>query len=426
MTLQELLQARAGKVQRQSAMLAKAKAENRDLTEAEEQEFETLESEITSLDTQIDAKKKQDKRDSVVAARMNTLDQPVDPVFRAALPGASPVEKKEDYGFQSLGEFVNAVRFGDSKGRLDAIRNDMSMGTGTEGGFKVPEQFRDEMLRLNAESSIVRSRANVIPAGDPPDSKISMPVFDQGANGVYGGVEVEWIAEGAEKPKTDAKLKEVSLEPQEVAAHVVVTDKLLRNWSSASSFLQNLLRQSMVAAEDLAFLKGDGVGKPLGFIGSAGGLAVNRGTANKIAYADVVKMMAKLLPESDAFFIAHQTTIPELMALQDPSGRYIFNGGDATKGIPATLLGLPIRFTGKTYALGTKGDLVLVDLSYYLIKDGSGPFIAASEHVYFRNNKTVIKCFWNVDGQPWVTTPLTLEDKATQVSPYINLDVPAV
>jgi HK97 family phage major capsid protein len=130
-----------------------------------------------------------------------------------------------------------------------------------------------------------------------------------------------------------------------------------------------------------------------------------------------------LLPESvgRAVWIANQSTLPKLATMQDPEGHYIFLQGDITKGIPATLAGIPLKFTGKTPTLGNKGDLMLVDFTYYLIKDGSGPFMAASEHVYFTNNKTVIKVFWNVDGKGWVKTPLTLEDGSTQVSAYVVL-----
>jgi len=67
--------------------------------------------------------------------------------------------------------------------------------------------------------------------------------------------------------------------------------------------------------------------------------------------------------------------------------------------------------------------LILADLSYYLIKDGSGPFVAASPHVYFTTNKTVIKIFWNVDGQSWLNDPLGLEGSvANTVSPFVVLN----
>jgi HK97 family phage major capsid protein len=84
------------------------------------------------------------------------------------------------------------------------------------------------------------------------------------------------------------------------------------------------------------------------------------------------------------------------------------------------LMGYPIMWHERSPALGTKGDLTLADLSNYLIKDGSGPFVASSEHVKFTSNKTVFKIFWNVDGQPWLTAPFTQEGGFV-VSPFVTL-----
>lgn len=455
-SLQDLLQARANKIDRQGVILAAAKADNnRDLTDEEDQEFETLESDIVELDEKIEARKKKEHRENTVAARSAALQQLNSTPYRpSALLGGNPTQapQKDDGGFKNLGELIHAVRFGDPKGRLaelpvgqgqgggyavpEAFRNQIlpsrlnqwSMGTDSEGGYAVPDQFRPQVLMMQPEASIVRPRATVLPPGEPADGKLTMPALDQGTNGVFGGVQVQWIGEGVDKPETDGNLREVSLQPQEVAATTVVTDKLLRNWAAANKFISSLLTKAMMAAEDIAFLKGDGVGKPTGVIGATGSLTVNRGTANKVTYTDVVNMLAKLNPESlsSAEWVANQSTLTDIVTLQDPAGRYIFIQGDATKGIPSTLAGIPIKFTGRTPAKGAKGDLVLVDLTYYLIKDGSGPFIAASEHVLFRQNKTVIKAFWNVDGKPWVVSPLTLEDGSTKVSPYVVLDVPVV
>lgn len=349
---------------------------------------------------------------------------------------------------------VHAVRFGDAKGRLNnlpvgqgegggfgvpeafhgqlfpnRIANEWEMGTGENGGYALPPtQFRPDILKLNPESAIVRSRATVIPAGSPPDGKVTMPALVQGSKGVYGGVEVAWIGEGELKPETDANLREVSLEPHEVAATMTITDKLLRNWQAANTFISSLLQGAMNAAEDIAFLTGNGVGKPSGVSSAAGAIVVNREAANQITFLDTLQMRSKLLPESlgGAVWVANLSVLPQIATLQDPAGNYIFIQGDATKGIPTTLCGIPITFTGKTPILGKKGDLMLLDLSHYLIKDGSGPYIAASEHVLFRQNKTVIKVFWNVDGKPWVIEPLTLEDGDTKVTPYVILGIPAV
>lgn len=451
MTLQELLQARAAKHDEMKGMLNKAESENREMTAEEEARFNALDGEYDQLTNEINALQEKENRKSKLSSRDNELNKPQNNgSYRPSALGGAPVQqnKLDDGGFKNVGEFINAIRFGDSRGRLaelpvnqnqgggyklpDAFatsvrpqfQNEWQMGVGEDGGFAVPEQYDTSRIwRLNAPANIVRSRAMVLPAGDPPDAAITFPALNQGANGAYGGVDVTWIAEGADKPETDAKLLEITLTPQEVAATTVVTDKLLRNWSAGSTFISNLLRGAMAHAEDVAFLTGNGTGKPTGVLSAAGALSVNRTTANDVSYLDVLTMLSRLASGESAVWVANQNMMPKIATMIDDNGKIIFGSGDMSRGIPSTLLGIPIIFTGKVPGVGTKGDLSLIDFSQYLIKDGSGPFVSASEHVLFRQNKTVIKCFWNVDGKPWVPAPMALED-GTTVSPYVVLDVP--
>ncbi|RJE89048.1 phage major capsid protein [Paenibacillus sp. 1011MAR3C5] len=452
-----MMQARAAKHTGMKALLDKAETEKRELTPEEEAQFNALDSEYEQLTAQIQAAEEAEGRKSKIASRENELGKPTGQPYRpsASALGGMPVQQKkmDDGGFTNLGEMINAVRFGDTRGRLSELpvnqnqgggykvpdafvasmrpqfRNEWQMGTGEDGGFAVPvQQDTSRLLQLNYSNNIVRSRAQVLPAGDPPDAAITIPAFSQGADGSLGGITVTWIAEGADKPETDAKLFEVTLTPQEVAATTVATDKLLRNWSAGSAFITSLLRQAMNTAEEIAFLTGNGVGKPTGVLTAAntGAISVNRATSGTVTYLDVLTMLARLLMSANAqpIFIANQYMLPQIASIRDDDGKIIFGSGDASKGIPATLLGIPIHFTDKVPASGSRGDLSLIDFNQYLIKDGSGPFVAASEHVLFRSNKTVIKCFWNVDGKPWSPAPLTLENGVI-VSPYVILDVPA-
>jgi hypothetical protein len=48
--------------------------------------------------------------------------------------------------------------------------------------------------------------------------------------------------------------------------------------------------------------------------------------------------------------------------------------------------------------------------------------VAASEHVKFRENKTLIKVFYLVDGQPLLKAPFKGEDDR-EVSPFVALDL---
>lgn len=346
-------------------------------------------------------------------------------------PGPEPARE-----FESLGEFMHAVRFRPSDQRLewrDSTHAEQRMDSGAAGGFAIPKQFIGQLREVTPADAVIRPRAQVLPAGTPPDAEISMPALDQtGDNPAnsYGGISVAWIGEGAAKPETSLSLREITWKPHEAAAHTVLTDKLLRNWQAASSLIERQLRAAMIAAEDYAFLRGDGQSKPKGIIGHPAAKTVNRAEANEIHYADVIKMYADAMQGTSKVWIASQQILPQLMNMKDDSGGSGDNGGGAyiwqpngREGVPSTLLGLPIIWNPRSPALGSQGDLVLADLSYYIIKDGSGPFVQASEHVHFINNKTVIKITWNVDGAPWLTEPFKQENGNT-VSPFVVLDVP--
>lgn len=424
------------------ALLTAAEAANlTDLNEADDATFKANEAEIEKVKAAIARYEGQEQAEAALgetrpAAARGQATEPV----RA---GGDPAVKE----FESFGQFMSAVRFNQNDVRLSDLYRagddsrqvaflgtldggqfvaEQRMDTGSQGGFMVPRQFLSEILKVDPATSIVRPRAHVIPAGFPPDAGISIPALDQtgGAPGnMFGGVQVDWIAEGVAKPETDAKLREINLEPKEVAGHIVVTDRLLRNWQAGGPFLQGLLRDAISQAEDFAFIAGSGAGKPLGFVNSPAAIAVPRTTTGRILYADLVAMVSVMMMRGGSpVWIASQSVLPQLLNMVDGDGRLIFQMAPAD-GLGPRLLGYPLIINNRFPGLGNKADISFGDFSNYLIKDGSGPFVATSEHVKFIENKTVIKAFWNVDGQPWLTGPFT-EENGYQVSPFVVLDVP--
>ena len=301
------------------------------------------------------------------------------------------------------------------------------MDTGAAGGFMIPPQFRSELLRVDPVASLVRPRAQVIPAGSPPDSAITIPALDQTGDtpeNVFGGVEVLWTGEGATISDTSAALREIKLEPEEVSGSVTITDKLLRNWQASGVFVENLLRGAINQAEDRAFIFGDGVAKPLGFQKAGARLTVPRQVAGKVSYLDLTGLISKVIMRGGTpTWSASQGVMQEVLNMVDSFNRPIYVASPVA-GVPGTILGYPVVWNNRNPGVGSAGDISAVDLSYYLIKDGSGPFVAVSEHVKFQQNKTVIKIWWNVDGQPWLTEPFT-EENGFQVSPFVVLDDPA-
>ncbi len=429
--LKQLREKRAKLVAEMRGIIDTAEGEDRDLTAEEQSAFDTAKASKDDLDKRIE-------RLEGIEASEATLDAVVPAASRRASiqrPGGDPAARE----FESVGEFLSAVRFRPSDQRLEfvegvgaetdenGLRAEMRMDNDRQGGFMVPNQFRSNIMSISPQDALVRPRANVIPAGSPPDAGITMPALDQSGDNpgnVFGGMTFAWIEEGGEKPETDAELRGVSLVPHEIAGFVTVTDKLLRNWQASASFLENLMRGGVSAAEDYAFLRGTGNGQPLGALNAPVLKAVNRATANQVSYTDLVNMVAVLLMRGGSpVWSIPQGALPQIAKLKDENNNLIWQA-NARDGFAGTLLGYPVRWNNRAPALGSKGDILLADWSYYLIKDGSGPFVAASEHVKFTSNKTVIKIFWNVDGAPWMNAPFK-EENGYEVSPFVALDIPS-
>jgi HK97 family phage major capsid protein len=420
------------------AMLDKADGEKRAMTAEEDAEYRKVEAEVDQLEKDIlDAEADAERRRKLAEKELQARNaRTVIKVAKDKGDDTQDVDPEKE--FRNVGEFLHALARLKSDGvrdaRLEALREqrEQTMGTGATGGYALPEQFDATIRQVQAQEAIIRPRAAVIPAGSPPDAKLTFPALDQtSAQNIYGGVTVVHTGEGVTMTETTARLREVSLEPKEISAYIVVTNKLLNNWAAAGAFVTRQLSAAVVGQEDYDFMRGNGVNKALGFLNTSAAISYNRAGANAIAFADVYNMLARMLMRGGGSYVwlASQTVIPQLAAMVDAGSHAIWLGGSGPANnagagpLPSTLLGIPVVFADRLPALGTKGDLSLVNLAYYLIKDGSGPFAASSEHILFLSNKVVFKIVWNVDAHPWLTEPIGLEGSTSNtVSPFVILN----
>lgn len=427
MTLQQLREKRAQLVEDMESILASAEEEGRlELNEEEAELYAEAEQKLEQIKAAI-------SRKEGLQSEKSKLEEP-EPAATKGQGADAPVpgpEAKKD--FDTVGEFIGAVvkhyRGGKDDPRLTWQDNEIGaatqeMGTGSAGGFMVPNQFRDTLLKIDPQGSIIESRSNVIAAGDPPDAAITMPALDQSGStdNVYGGVSVEWIGEGDTKPETDADIREVSLQPHEIAAHVPFTDKLMRNAPAFTQQVETLMRQALIAAREQAFFSGDGVAKPLGMLNAGATYAQSRDTNNEVNYVDLANMVSRLhMDGGQPYWLITQAAMTQILQLADPNGNYVWQP-NAVEGSPMSLFGFPVFWHQRSPTLGNEGDVMLCNTNpYYMVKDGSGPFVSMGFiNDDFTKNRTRIKVFHNVDAKPWLTEPFTQEG-GFEVSPFVKL-----
>lgn len=431
---------------RMEAILAAAEADSaRALTADEQTEFDKLQAQIDELDaTASRAADMQARRAAIAAvrARAGVAGPAITPAAAvAAAPARAGVEQPKE--FENLGEFMFAALMTPNDPRLashwrepqDGTRRsaEQRMDTGNLGGFMVPEQFVSAIREVPVQSALIRPRATVIAAGSPPDAKITFPYLDQSADtaNVFGGVAVDWVeGEGGTKPGTTGKLGIFSLQPNEWAGVLTVTDKLIRNWAAASQFFTSRIALAASAFEDVNFYRtGTGAGQPLSILNSNAKITVaSSGAAGTVSFADIVNMMAVFMMGPNAVWSVSRTLYSQIVTMRNESpgdGSLIFVPGSIVNRIPDTLLGIPIYWNDRAPAASTLGSFALLNLEHYIIKDGSGPFVVSDGGIVnFVNNKTLVKVFGNVDGQPDMKEPFTLEG-GLEISPFVILNTAA-
>lgn len=427
MKVAELQRIRAEKIDRMQALHDGANHTTGLMTDEQETEWVALEAEVDQLKQSIKRGERMEKLGGELENLVPANDLP------------TPANRDEQSGFANFGELANVARFRPHDERLQNLasqqelkagtsrpRAEQSMSTGSDMGFLVPGRMSQDIMQVEPQDAVfTNERVMYIPAGDQPDSKMGFPVLDQTASkNMYGGVEVTWVEEGEELEETSTKIREATLEPKECGAYIVVTDKLLRNVRAADAFLRRQLSYALAANRDTKALQGSGKGTLLGLLNSPAAVAHNRATGGTVKYTDLAKMKKQRLHQGREYiWIVSDDVEDQIDEMEDSNGSLILRN-DARDPTTQRMLGYPIVWNERSPSLGSKGDVILADLSYYLFLQGAGPFIGASEHVFYRRNKTVIRIIYSADGRPWLSEPVKNEGGRTK-SPFVLLDAPS-
>lgn len=338
-----------------------------------------------------------------------------------------------DKEFTDTADFLGSIWHQNYAGaeKWKRIRNDYSSIEPSTGGFLVPEVLRSELLRIALETAIVRSRARVIPMDS---SRVPFPTIDSTSNAstVFGGVAAYWTEEGASATETEAKFGRVVLSASKLVAYCEVPNELLSDSIvSFGAFIDQIFPAAISWFEDTAFVTGDGVGRPLGFLNSPALVTVAKETgqtADTIVWENIVKMYSRMLPASlnSAVWIANIDTFPELatMSLSVGTGGSAIWMNNGAVGPPMTILGRPVIFTEKVPTIGGAGsgkDIGFYDLGYYLIGDRMQMRAESSPHVKFQNDITAYRIIERVDGRGWIQSAITPQNSTNTLSPFVTL-----
>ena len=140
--------------------------------------------------------------------------------------------------------------------------------------------------------------------------------------------------------------------------------------------------------------------------------------AATLTYRNLSTMMSKLAPEfsAKAIWIASPSTMPQLLE----TSIELIDGVSAAH-VPVLsmqngkqfLLGREIVFSEHLPQVGTEGDILLVDLSSYVVGLAKEISIDRSSHIYFDTDQTAFRAIVRVDAQSKLASTITASNGAT-------------
>jgi HK97 family phage major capsid protein len=169
-------------------------------------------------------------------------------------------------------------------------------------------------------------------------------------------------------------------------------------------------------------LNGSGAGRPLGLLNSGATITVAAEagqSAGTFVIANARTMLARSWVGSRrnlAWFV-HPDLEADLGSLQLENGGPAFvYGADGE----ARLLGKPVIATEYNAQRGARGDVILADLSQFLLAEHEAD-VLSSIHVNFNRDETCFKFRWRLDGQPAWASPITPANGTLTQSPFVTL-----
>lgn len=402
------------------AVLNKAEAEDRFLSEEEQKDIDKYEEEIRAWDESIG------RAEKLLA---------IEPEDRSSeKPEVKPTPAKDnEKRFSSFGEqLMAAYRAAMPGGKVDErlstrAASGLNETTPSDGGFLVQQDFVTELLKRTYETGILASKVKKIPISTNANGmKINAIDEDSRANGSrWGGVQTYWEGEADELTASKPKFRQMELSLKKLTGLCYATDELLQDAAALEAVIRQAFAEEFGFKIDDAILSGSGEGEPLGILNSGAIVTVAKEASQTdiITVENLIKMWNRLWSRSraNAVWYINQELEPYLYTLKIGDKPVYIPAGGLSEKPYGTLFGRPVVPIEQCSAAGEVGDIILADIGQYLLIDKGGIKSASSIHVRFLYDENVFRFIYRVDGKPIWTKPLTPYKGSATVSPFVTL-----
>ena len=388
MMILELREKRAKAWEAAKAFLDSHRKENGVLSAEDDAAYTKMEQEITDLGKEIARLERQEALDA-------ELNRPVNKPLTGKPGGRADADGGEDKTGRASDDyrknFWNAMR---SKVPMPGVTNALQIGTDSEGGYLVPDEYERTLLEALEEENIFRQMAKVIKTSSG-DRKIPV-VASKGT--------ASWIDEEGAYPESDDSFGQVSIGAYKLGTMIKVSEELLNDSVfDLQSYISREFARRIGAKEEEAFFTGDGKGKPLGVLAAAGGAetGVTAASATAVTADELMDLYYSLKSpyRKKSVWVLNDSTIKAIRKLKDNNGQYLWQPS-LTAGVPDMILGRPIKTSAYMPAMAAGAKTIAFgDFSYYWIADRQGRSFKRLNELFAATGQVGFLASQRVDGK---------------------------
>lgn len=360
--------------------------------------YDKMEAEVVDLGKEIDRLERQAVIDAELAKATST---PITNKPNTQPGGETKTGRATD---EYKRAFWNSMR---NKNSYE-IQNALSIGTDSEGGYLVPDEYEKKLVEALEDEVFFRSLATVIKTSSG-DRKIPI-VTSKG--------EAAWIDEGGQFPESDDSFGQTSIGAHKLATMIKVSDELLNDSVfNIEQYISKEFGRRIGTKEEEAFFIGDGTGKPIGIFNKTGGADIGVTAATtSITFDDVMDLYYSLRApyRNKATWLLNDSTVKAIRKLKDGNGNYIWQPS-VREGEPDRILNRPYRTSIYVPELAA-GNRVMAfgDYSYYWIADRQGRSFKRLNELFATTGQVGFLASERVDGKLILSEAVkTLDVKAS-------------
>jgi HK97 family phage major capsid protein len=229
--------------------------------------------------------------------------------------------------------------------------------------------------------------------------------------------------EGGSYTETDFDFSMVEWKVNDAVSGLV---KVSRELSQDAPIVEAMLTRmiALVNREKTEFfiLRGNGVNQPTGILNSAAKIDITPSTNDLFSYTDALVMQSRFKPlGGQPAWLIHPSIIPDIGKMENGTGGAVWQA-NLQAGLGQSLLGYPIVISEHLPQANNSGDVILADLSAYMLFNLGGMYVDFSEHAFFTSGYNAWRFGQRMDGKSQLKSSITLADPqgSYTVSPFVN------